>query len=290
MEFMYAAELKKRFSCYGHFYEWVAMGGERANCRSVLEIVDPSIPQENPSGISLMEPDAVVVMMNPGSSHPKDIYHIDGEIEYPQNSGSMRKELVLTQPDNTQYQVMRIAVSKGWKHIRVLNLSDLRDPKSGSFIQKTEALCEIMGGHTHSLFCKERTAERIKIEVGSAHESSENLTTEMRGVDQVTGLPKVVEVTTEEIRESMWEKIEMILKAVRYTLEETPPELAADIIDQGIVLCGGGALLRDLDLLIYKDTGIVTKVADDPLSSVVLGTMRILEDFDRYKNLLARGK
>lgn len=159
MEFMYAAELKKRFSCYGHFYEWVAMGGERANCRSVLEIVDPSIPQENPSGISLMEPDAVVVMMNPGSSHPKDIYHIDGEIEYPQNSGSMRKELVLTQPDNTQYQVMRVAVAQGWKHIRVLNLSDLRDPKSGSFLQKVDALAEIMGGHTHSLFCRERTAE-----------------------------------------------------------------------------------------------------------------------------------
>ncbi len=159
MEFIYAAELKKRFSCYGHFYEWVAMDGERANCRSVLEMVDTSIPQENPSEISLMEPDVVVVMMNPGSSHPKDIYHIDGEIEYPQNNGSMRKELVLTQPDNTQYQVMRIAVAKGWKHIRVLNLSDLRDPKSGSFIQKTEALFEIMGGHTHSLFCNERAAE-----------------------------------------------------------------------------------------------------------------------------------
>ena len=159
MEFMYAAELKKRFTCYGHFYELVMMNGERANCRSVLEIVDPSILQENPSDISLMEPDVVVIMMNPGSSHPKDIYHIDGEIEYPQNSESMRKELVLTQPDNTQYQVMRIAVSKGWKHIRVLNLSDLRDPKSGSFLQKADALAGIMGGHTHSMFCKERAAE-----------------------------------------------------------------------------------------------------------------------------------
>ena len=159
MEFMYAAELKKRFACYGHFYELVMMNGERANCRSVLEIVESSIPQENPSDISTMEPDVVVVMMNPGSSHPKDIYHIDGEIEYPQNNGSMRKELVLTQPDNTQYQVMRVAVAKGWKHIRVLNLSDLRDPKSGSFLQKVDALAGIMGGHAHSMFCRERTAE-----------------------------------------------------------------------------------------------------------------------------------
>jgi hypothetical protein len=159
MEFLYAAELKKRFTCYGHFYELVMMDGDRAKCRSVLEIVDTSIPQENPADISLMEPDVVVIMMNPGSSRPKDIYHIDKEIEYPQSGAAMRKGLVLTQPDNTQYQVMRVAVSKGWKHIRVLNLSDLRDPKSGSFLQKVDALSEIMGGHTHSIFCGERTDE-----------------------------------------------------------------------------------------------------------------------------------
>jgi rod shape-determining protein MreB len=79
----------------------------------------------------------------------------------------------------------------------------------------------------------------------------------------------------------------MILKTVRYTLEETPPELAADIIDQGIMLCGGGALLRDLDMLIYKDTGIVTRVAKGPLDSVVLGTQKILEDFNRFRALVS---
>jgi len=160
MDFLYAAELKKRFACYGHFYELALMDGERAKCRSVLEIVDRSIGQEHPSDISLMAPDVVVVMMNPGSSHPKDIYHIDGEIEYPQSGSSMRKELVLTQPDNTQYQIMRIAVAKGWGHIRVLNLSDLRDPKSGSFLLRVDSLSEIMGGHTHSIFCNERADER----------------------------------------------------------------------------------------------------------------------------------
>jgi hypothetical protein len=159
MEFLYAAELKKRFSCYGHFYELIFMNGDRAKCRSVLEIVDTSIQQENPSDLSEREPDVVVIMMNPGSSHPKDIYHLDEEIEYPRAGSSMRKKLVLTQPDNTQYQVMRIAVSKGWKHIRVLNLSDLRDPQSGSFLQKVDALRGIMGGHVHSLFCTERAEE-----------------------------------------------------------------------------------------------------------------------------------
>ena len=160
MKFQYAAELKKRFACYGHFYELVLMNGDRFKCRSVLEIVDAEISREVPSDISEMQPDVVVVMMNPGSSHPKDIYHMDKEIEYPRSSDSMRKELVLTRPDNTQYQIMRVAVCQEWKHIRVLNLSDLRDPKSGSFLQKVDALSGVMGGHVHSMFCAERTAER----------------------------------------------------------------------------------------------------------------------------------
>lgn len=159
MDFIYAAELKKQFTCYGHFYEMVMMNGERALCRSVLEMVDGSVDLEHPSDISLLVPDVVVVMMNPGSSHPRDIYHMDGEIEYPQQKGNLRKELVLTQPDNTQYQIMRIAVAKGWGHIRVLNLSDLRDPKSGSFLQRADALSGIIGGHTHSVFCNERADE-----------------------------------------------------------------------------------------------------------------------------------
>lgn len=159
MDFKYAAELKKRFSCYGHFYELALMNGDRVNCRSVLEIVDGDISRKVPSDISELEPDVVVIMMNPGSSHPKDIYHIDDEIEYPRTFTCFRKELVLTQPDNTQYQIMRVAVHQGWKHIRVLNLSDLRDPKSGSFLQKVDALSGIMGGHVHSMFCSERSAE-----------------------------------------------------------------------------------------------------------------------------------
>lgn len=187
MDFLYAAELKKRFACYGHFYELLLMNGDRAKCRSVLEIVDTSIPQEVPSDISEMEPDAVVVMMNPGSSHPKDIFHIDQEIEYPRRRRSMRKELVLTQPDNTQYQVMRVAVHQGWRHIRVLNLSDLRDPKSGSFLQKVETLAGIMGGHVHSIFCGERSDE-----LGQAIRRRSN-TPIVLGWGQDTGLVRLAE-------------------------------------------------------------------------------------------------
>lgn len=194
MEFLYASELKKRFVCYGHFYELVLMNGERAKCRSVLEIVDDSIPQDTPSDISEMAPDVVVIMMNPGSSHPKDPAHIDEAIAYPWSSSSMRKNLVATQPDNTQYQVMRIAVRKGWRHIRVLNLSDLRDPKSGSFLQKVDALSQIMDAHVHSIFCSERTME-------CSHSFKRNSRTPiLLGWGQDAGLLRLAEQCYERIK------------------------------------------------------------------------------------------
>jgi len=162
MNFMYAAELKKRFSCYGHFYELVLGRGERAKCRSVLELVDRSVSWLVPAELSELTPDAVVIMMNPGSSHPKETGYVPATIAYPQGAAAFPKDLVPTQPDNTQYQVMRIAVEQGWSHIRVLNLSDLRDPKSGSFLQTVQALGEISGGHVHSIFCPERTEECVQ--------------------------------------------------------------------------------------------------------------------------------
>jgi rod shape-determining protein MreB len=138
----------------------------------------------------------------------------------------------------------------------------------------------------YNLQIGERTAERIKIEIGCAHPSSEILTCEIRGMDQVTGLPKSLEINSAEVREAMQENIDLILKAVRETLEDTPPELAADIIEQGIMLAGGGALLRDLDLLISKDTGIVTKVAPEPLLAVARGTQHIIENPRAYTGFL----
>ena len=128
-------------------------------CRSVLEISSPEIIPTDPSELSLMRPDAVVVMMNPGSSHPKDLNYTEEQITYPQSDGAIQKRLLLTQPDNTQYQIMRVALVRGWRHIRVLNLSDLRDPKSMSFIRRVEALSEKIGGNTHSIFSPERAAE-----------------------------------------------------------------------------------------------------------------------------------
>ncbi len=133
----------------------------------------------------------------------------------------------------------------------------------------------------HNLIIGERTAEEIKIRIGSAYpnESYDAETMEVRGLHQLSGLPRTVVVKSEEIRESMAEPLLVIIEAIKRTLERTPPELAADIVDRGIMLAGGGALLRGLDTLISHETGIVVHVAADPLRCVVMGTGRVLENF-----------
>jgi hypothetical protein len=168
-KFLYAAELKKTFRCYGHFYRLSVKGTEPILCRSVLEIT--SLPREavgagtDPDDLfsspseKLNLPDAVVIMMNPGSSRPIEEGDTDSLLTMPLPEG-YKKPLALTQPDNTQYQLMRIMVAKGWQHIRILNISDIRDPKSPSFIARTKALDGIPGGNLHSLFSKGRSEER----------------------------------------------------------------------------------------------------------------------------------
>ncbi len=132
----------------------------------------------------------------------------------------------------------------------------------------------------HNLVIGERTAEEIKIQVGSAYPTTEDddAIMEVRGLHLLSGLPRTVTIKGPEIRESMSEPLSVIVEAVKRTLERTPPELAADIIDRGIMLAGGGALMKGLDTLISHETGIVTHVAADPLCCVVLGTGRVLEN------------
>jgi rod shape-determining protein MreB len=131
----------------------------------------------------------------------------------------------------------------------------------------------------HNLTIGERTAEQIKIKIGSVRRLERELIMEIRGRDMVTGLPKSVRITSAEIRESLAEHVGAILEAIKAVLEQTPPELAADIADRGIMLAGGGALLRGLDLLIGDVTGIATIVAEDPLSCAVIGTARRIRGY-----------
>ena len=137
----------------------------------------------------------------------------------------------------------------------------------------------------YSLLIGERTAERIKIEIGSAAPLDEPKTMEIKGRHLVDGIPRTIVVGDEEIREALVDKVNVIVDAVRVTLEQTPPELSADIVDRGIVMTGGGALLRNLDKRLRDDTGLCLEMAEDPLSCVVLGVGKMLSDFDLLRKI-----
>ncbi|MDD5495467.1 MAG: rod shape-determining protein [Candidatus Omnitrophica bacterium] len=137
----------------------------------------------------------------------------------------------------------------------------------------------------YNLMIGERTAEDIKIKIGSVYPLEEELKLEVKGRDLVAGLPKTVTVTSEEIRESMAEPIAQILEAVRITLERTPPELSADLIEKGIVLAGGGSLLRGIDKLISEETGLPVHLSEDPMTAVALGTGKVLSEIKYLKKV-----
>ncbi|HET8568897.1 MAG TPA: rod shape-determining protein [Candidatus Limnocylindria bacterium] len=137
-----------------------------------------------------------------------------------------------------------------------------------------------------NLLMGERTAEDIKIAIGSAYPLDEEVSTYFRGRDLLTGLPRSIEVTSAQVREAIEPSVAAIVDAVKDTIEETPPELVADVMDQGIYVAGGGALLRGLDTRISEATQMAVHVADDPLTCVARGTGKVLEDLDRYDRSL----
>ena len=137
----------------------------------------------------------------------------------------------------------------------------------------------------YNLLVGERTAELIKITIGSAFPGSEIQTMEIKGRDLVAGVPKTVDISDEEIRDSLLEPINQIVEAVRIALERTPPELASDIVDKGIVLAGGGSLLRNLDVLLRDETGLPITLAEDPLTAVVMGAGKVLDELSLLKDV-----
>ncbi|MPN57254.1 Rod shape-determining protein MreB [bioreactor metagenome] len=141
----------------------------------------------------------------------------------------------------------------------------------------------------YNLMIGERTAENIKLQIGSAYpdENNEN-TMEVKGRDLVSGLPKTIKVSSREIRTALQEPVTSIVEAVRSTLERCPPELASDLIDRGIMLAGGGALLRGLDRLISEETGLPVFIADDPLKAVANGTGVVLQGIDSLAGTISR--
>jgi rod shape-determining protein MreB len=174
---------------------------------------------------------------------------------------------------------MIVDIGGGTTEVALISLSGIVYSRSVRVAgdELDEAIVQYMK-RAYNLMIGERTAEDIKIRIGSAYPLSKETTMEVKGRDMVAGLPKTISITSQEVREALLEPLNTIIDSVRVTLERCPPELAADLVDRGIVLAGGGALLRGLDKLLSEETGLPVHVAEDPLSAVAEGTGKVLSE------------
>jgi rod shape-determining protein MreB len=186
---------------------------------------------------------------------------------------------------------MIIDIGGGTTEIAVISLAGIVFSKSIRVAgdEMDEAIINYLK-KTYNLMVGERTAEEIKIAIGSAYPLDEEKTLEVKGRDLVAGLPKMVTISSEEVREALSEPISQLVEAVRITLERIPPELSADLIEKGLILAGGGALLRGLDKLLAEETGLPVHVADDPLTAVALGTGKALSEINYLKRVFVKPK
>ncbi len=181
---------------------------------------------------------------------------------------------------------MVVDVGGGTTEVAVISLSGIVHSQSVRMggDKMDEAIVQHMK-RKYNLLVGERTAEMIKCTIGTAYPTDEVLTMEVKGRDLVAGLPKTLEVNSDEIRDALEEPINAIVEAVRIALERTPPELSADIVDKGIVLAGGGALLKNLDILLREETGLPVIVAEEPMSSVVTGSGKVLDEIELLREV-----
>ncbi|MFA5005223.1 MAG: rod shape-determining protein [Candidatus Omnitrophota bacterium] len=181
---------------------------------------------------------------------------------------------------------MIIDIGGGTTEIAVISLAGTVFSKSIRIggDEMNEAIIEYLK-KTYNLMVGERTAEEIKIKIGSAYPLEEEMNIEVRGRDLVAGLPKTVTITSEEVRESLQEPLRAIVEVTKISLERTPPELAADLIEHGIVMAGGGSLLRGIDRLISEETGLPVHIAEDPVTAVVNGTGQVLSEIHYLKKV-----
>jgi rod shape-determining protein MreB len=184
-------------------------------------------------------------------------------------------DLPITEPGGN----MIVDIGGGTTDVAVISLSGIVIAKSVRVAsnEMDEAIIQYIK-KKYNLLIGERTAEQVKIKIGSAYPLDEPLEMEIKGRDLTYGIPKTLNINDSEIREALEGVVQTIIEVVKNTLEKTPPELAADIVDRGIILCGGGALLKNLDKRLREETSLPIFIADDPLSSVVLGAGKILEN------------
>ena len=190
--------------------------------------------------------------------------------------------LPITEPTGN----MIVDIGGGTTDVAVISLAGIVYSKSVRVAsnEMDEAIIQYIK-RKYNLLIGERTAEAIKIEIGSAYPLDEPISMEIKGRDLVEGIPKTLSLSDAEVREALAETVGIILDAVRVALEKTPPELSADIMDKGIVLTGGGSMLKNLDRRLREETGLPITTADEPLSSVALGTGAMLADVDLLRKI-----
>jgi rod shape-determining protein MreB len=229
-----------------------------------------------PSGITPVEKRAV--RESAESAGAREVYLIEEPMAAAIGAG-----LPITEPICN----MVVDIGGGTSEVAVISLAGIvyaRSVRMGGD-KMDEAILQYVK-RTYNLLIGERTAEIIKTTIGNAYPGTEVETMDVKGRDLVTGIPKIINVNSDEIRQAIQEQIDAIVAAVKTALEQTPPELAADIVDRGIYLTGGGALLKNLDILLHQETGLPIKIADDPLSTVVMGSGRALDNLNILKEVM----
>ncbi len=248
---------------------------KKANGRSPF--VRPRIVISVPSDITQVEKRAVKdSALQAGAS---EVFIIEQAMAAAIGSG-----LPITEPTGN----MIVDIGGGTTDVAVISLAGIVYSKSVRVAsnEMDEAIIQYIK-RKYNLLIGERTAELIKMGIGTAYPTEEELTMDVKGRDLVAGVPRTLTVASSEIREALSEPINGIVEAVKVTLERTPPELAGDIADRGIVLAGGGALLKNLDVLLREETGLPVFLAEDPLSAVVIGAGKALEELDILRQVTA---
>jgi rod shape-determining protein MreB len=239
-------------------------------------LVGPRVVIAVPSGITAVEKQAV--KQSAERAGARLVYLVEEPIAAAIGAGLPFAEATAS---------MIVDIGGGTTEVAIMSLADIATCESVRVAgdDMDEAIMGHMKKH-YNLMIGEQTAERIKIEIGSASPLAEEKTMEVRGRDMISGLPRKTVVTSEEIREALREPVNSIIEAVMRTLERAEPELAADLVVNGITLAGGGALLRGLDVVMQNSTGIDVRVADDPLTCVAAGTAVFLENLEVWKDTI----